>query len=226
MQSLLLKLQADVAARKQPRTDFWPALRAGMLGLALVLVAFQLGARSVESDGWATEWQQRFLSGSARMAALEGEIDLQKVQIDRMSRIVGNSAKYGIPADLAASIEEIALAERIDPKLAFELVRVESRFNTRAVSPVGALGLTQLMPETARLLKPGLSREDIFKPETNLRIGFRFLRSLIIKYDGNIHLALLAYNRGPSRVDQLIKAGIDPNNGYSYLITGKKKAKK
>lgn len=226
MQSLLLKLQADVAARKQPRTDFWPALRVGMLGLALVLSAFQLGVRSVESDGWATEWQQRFLSGSARLATLEGEIDLQKVQIDRMNRIVGNSAKYGIPADLAASIEEIALAERIDPKLAFELVRVESQFNTRAVSPVGALGLTQLMPETARLLKPGLSREDIFKPETNLRIGFRFLRSLIIKYEGNIHLALLAYNRGPSRVDQLIKAGIDPNNGYSYLITGKKKVKK
>ena len=141
MQSLLLKLQADVAARKQPRTDIWPAVRGAVLGILLFVFAFQLGAGSVDSRaGWAAEWQQRFLAGDARLQSLEGQIDFQKMQIERLERIQRYSAKYGIPADLAMAIHEIALAENIDPKLAFELVRVESQFNPRAVSPVGALG--------------------------------------------------------------------------------------
>ena len=119
------------------------------------------------------------------------------------------------------TIEEIALAENIDPKLAFELVRVESGFNQRAVSPVGALGYTQLMPATAKLLVPGITRERIFDRETNLRLGFRFLRSMVNHYHGDIRLALLAYNRGPARVDQLLAAGIDPANGYTKLVLGK-----
>lgn len=223
MQSLLLKLQAEVAARKQPRSDVWPAVRGAVLGCLLFVFAFQLGARSVDSQsGWATEWQQRFLVGDARLQSLEGQIDLQRAQIERLERIQRYSSKYGIGADLAASIEEIALAEQVDPRVAFELVRVESQFNPKAVSPVGAVGFTQLMPETARLLVPGLTRDRMFDRETNLRLGFRFLRSLIRKYDGNVHLALLAYNRGPDRVDGLIRAGIDPNNGYSRMILGRR----
>jgi soluble lytic murein transglycosylase-like protein len=222
MQSLLLKLQADVAARKQPRTDVWPAVRGTVLGMLLFVFAFQLGAGSVDSGaGWAGEWQQRFLAGDARLQSLEGQIDLQKMQIERLERIHAYSAKYGIGADLAASIEEIALAERIDPAVAFELVKVESEFNQRAVSPVGALGYTQLMPETARRLKPGITRGEIFDRETNLRLGFRFLNILVEQYRGDVNMALLAYNRGPGRVDQLVRAGINPDNGYSRKILGK-----
>lgn len=223
MQSLLLKLQADVAARKQPRTETWPAVRGALLGVALFAFAFQLGAGSVDSEaGWAAEWQQRFLAGDARLQSLEGQIDLQKMQIERLERIHAYSAKYGIGADLAASIEEIALSERIDPEVAFELVRVESEFNPRAVSPVGAIGFTQLMPETARQLMPGITRSQIFDRETNLRLGFRFLRVMIEQYRGDLHMALLAYNRGPGRVDGLVKAGIDPDNGYARLVLGRR----
>ncbi|HEV2148620.1 MAG TPA: transglycosylase SLT domain-containing protein [Longimicrobiaceae bacterium] len=221
MQSLLLKLQADVAARKQPRTEIWPAVRGATLGILLFVFAFQLGATSVEPDGWAVEWQQRFLAGDARLQSLEGQIDLQRLQIERLERIHANSAKYGISADLAASIEEIALAEQIDPELAFGLVRVESEFNQRAVSPVGAVGFTQLMPETARFLAPGISRGEMFDRDTNLRLGFRFLRMMIEKYGGDVQLALLAYNRGPHRVDGLLKAGQNPDNGYARMVLGK-----
>lgn len=226
MHSLLLKLQAEVEARKRPRSDYWPVARNVLLGCAVFLMAFNLGARSMISEeaGWATEWQQRFLTGDARLRALEGQVDLQKAQIERLERIQRNSARYGIPADLAASIEEIALAERIDPKLAFELVRLESDFKQTAVSPVGAIGYTQLMPATARLLSPGISRREIFDRETNLRLGFRFLRGLIRKYNGDLHLALLAYNRGPHRVDRLLRAGQDPSNGYSRIILSRMKA--
>ena len=78
------------------------------------------------------------------------------------------------------------------------------------------------MPATARLLKPGISRNQIFDRETNLRLGFRFLRILIEQYRGDVNMALLAYNRGPGRVDQLVRAGIDPDNGYSRKILGRR----
>jgi soluble lytic murein transglycosylase-like protein len=156
-----------------------------------------------------------------RLAAMQGKLDIQSVELERLRRAHAASAKYGIGADLAMTIEEIALAENIDPALAFELVRVESDFNQRAVSPVGALGYTQLMPETAAILVPGITRERIFDRETNLRLGFRFLRGLVNHYHGDIRLALLAYNRGPAKVDQLLAAGIDPANGYTKLVLGK-----
>jgi soluble lytic murein transglycosylase-like protein len=230
MSSLLMRLQAEVEARKQPRIDHWPwsAIRGALLGCLLFLLAFNMGASSVVSEeaGWATEWQQRFLVGDARLRALEGKIDLQRMQIERLEKVHRYSARYGIPADLAASIQDIALSENIDPDLAFELVRVESGFKQTAVSPVGALGYTQLMPATARLLSPGISRQGILDRDTNLRLGFRFLRGMIRKYDGNLHLALLAYNRGPERVDQLLRAGENPSNGYSHLILRRVRGKK
>jgi len=221
MQSLLLKLQADVAARKQPRSEVWPAVRGAVLGVALFASAFQIGAATAAPEtGWAAEWHQRFMAGDAKLQSLEGQVDLQKMQIERLERIHQNSAKYGIGADLAAAIEEIALAEKIDPAVAFELVRVESEFNQRAVSPVGAIGFTQLMPETARGLAPGISRRQMFDRDTNLRLGFRFLRILIDQYRGDVHLALLAYNRGPGRVDGLLRAGMNPDNGYARKVLG------
>jgi soluble lytic murein transglycosylase-like protein len=125
---------------------------------------------------------------------------------------------YGIPADLAERIEDIAMAEGIPPKLAFGLVATESEFNRHAVSPVGAVGYTQLMPSTARFFRPELERDALFDRDTNLRLGFRFLKTLIDKYHGNVKLALLAYNRGPDRVDSLLRNGDDPDNGYPRLV--------
>ena len=222
MQSLVLKLQADVEARKKPRWDPSGTLRSTLLGCLLCLFAFQLGARSAtpSNEEWSpTDWSARF--GDAPAATAEGELDFQKMQVEKLRSAFHYSSKYRIPADLAATIEDVARAEGIAVPVAFELVRVESEFNARAVSPVGALGYTQLMPSTARLLQPGLTREQIFDRETNLRLGFRFLKSMIKKYDGDVRLALLAYNRGPERVDELRRMGIDPNNGYAQMVLGR-----
>lgn len=224
MHALILKLQADVDARKSPRRALWPLARWTMLGGAVALAAFTLGTRSVDAvSGWASRVETRgtsaFRSGDA--GSLQGQIDLQRAQIERLERAYALSSRYGIGADLAMAIEEIALSEGVDPEIAFEMVRVESRFNGRAVSSVGALGYTQLMPATARLLSPGITREEIFDRETNLRLGFRFFRHLLDYYDGDVRLALLAYNRGPVTVDRLLEAGVDPGNGYASMIMGK-----
>jgi hypothetical protein len=128
--------------------------------------------------------------------------------------------RYRISGDLAREIHQAAQDEGIDPELAFRLVRVESAFNPRARSRVGALGLTQLMPSTARWFDRSLTREGILAPGTNLRVGFRYLHRLIDKYDGDLQLALLAYNRGDGAVDRDLRRGRDPENGYSRRVLG------
>lgn len=129
---------------------------------------------------------------------------------------------FALSNDLVSSITEAALKHDIDIDLAFGLVRAESSFRTSATSPVGAVGLTQLMPSTARWLKPGVSRSALRDPKTNLDLGFRYLRYLLERYDGNVKLALLAYNRGPGTVDRALKRGRDPDNGYAAFVQGKK----
>ncbi|HEX2191365.1 MAG TPA: lytic transglycosylase domain-containing protein [Longimicrobiaceae bacterium] len=121
---------------------------------------------------------------------------------------------YPVTDRLAESIVEAALENDIEPELAFGLVRAESGFRNSATSHVGAVGLTQLMPRTARWLEPGTTNRDLRDSETNLRIGFGYLRDLIDKYDGDERLALLAYNRGPGTVDRVLRRGGNPDNGY------------
>ena len=130
--------------------------------------------------------------------------------------------EFDVPVSLAREIHTAALAEHVSPRVAFGLVRAESSFRARVVSPVGAIGLTQLLPSTARWLAPGTTRSDLMKPETNLRVGFRYLRRLIDRYDSNEMLALTAYNRGPGTVDRVLKRGGDPDNGYAEkVLTGR-----
>src|SRR5207247_1895238 len=86
------------------------------------------------------------------------------------------------------------------------------------VSTVGAVGLTQVLPSTARLYEPGLTTQQLYDRDTNLRIGFRYLRDLLDRYPANMSLALLAYNRGPAKVEQLLGAGRDPANGYEAEV--------
>jgi len=130
---------------------------------------------------------------------------------------------YDVSAALALDIQEAAREHGIEPKSAFGLVRAESSFRNVATSRVGAVGLTQLMPATARWLEPGVTRRELRDPETNLRIGFRYLKDLIEKYDGDIGLALTAYNRGPGTVDRLLRRGRNPDNGYAdFVLSGKR----
>ena len=128
--------------------------------------------------------------------------------------------RFGTSYDLARTIQRAALVEGIDPELGFRLVRVESRFRERAISSAGARGLTQLMPATAAELQPGITAKEIFQPETNLRLGFRYLRWLLDRYDGDLAEALHAYNRGPGVVARIRARGGAPANGYAERVLG------
>jgi soluble lytic murein transglycosylase-like protein len=155
----------------------------------------------------------------AELDATKGQLATAQGQLDRANAVIDYSAKYKVSADLAGSIYDIALAEGIEPDLGFRLVRVESEFNDHATSKVGALGLTQVMPSTAKDFIPNITHEQLYDRKTNLQIGFRYLRGLIGEYKGDVKLALLVYNRGPVAVESMRALGLNPTNGYDAVVT-------
>lgn len=99
-------------------------------------------------------------------------------------------------------VEEKAKKHNVDPKLVKSVIRAESNWNHRAVSPKGAMGLMQLMPQTANLM--GVNNP--FDPEQNIEGGVKYLRHLLTRFEGNLTLAIAAYNAGPMRVER--KGGV------------------
>jgi soluble lytic murein transglycosylase len=92
----------------------------------------------------------------------------------------------------------------LDEGLTYALIRAESNFLPTARSPVGALGLMQLMPatarETARSTGDDVTSPQLTNPEVNIRIGTRHLKDLLIRFNGNIVSAVAAYNAGSTPV--------------------------
>ena len=156
---------------------------------------------------------------TAELDSTRGELELTRTQLDRATKVIGYSSQYKIAADLASTIVDVSSAEGIDPELAFRLVKLESDFNVRATSPVGAIGLTQVMPATAKFYVKGITRDGLYDPNTNLRVGLRYLRGLVKEYNGNVGLALLVYNRGPVAVEKARAEGDNPSNGYDRILT-------
>ena len=153
-----------------------------------------------------------------KLEQTRGELAVLKLQLDRANMIVANSTQYQIPADLAAAIYDIAVSEGIDPSLGYQLVKIESNFKGNARSPMDAIGYAQVQLRTARFYRPSITERELFDRDTNLRIGFRFLSDLLAKVGDDMHLALLAYNRGPAKVEQILASGGDPTNGYSEAV--------
>src|SRR6185437_9346472 len=154
----------------------------------------------------------------AELDATKGALELANAQLTRACTIMDYSTRYKVGADLAGSVYDVAVAEGIDPELGFRLVRVESEFNPHATSTAGAIGLTQLMPATARYFDSTATKQKLYNAQTNLHLGFRYLRSLIDENHGNVNLALLVYNRGPQAVETLQSLGMNPSNGYEHAV--------
>jgi soluble lytic murein transglycosylase-like protein len=153
-----------------------------------------------------------------QLESVRGEMTLAGLQLERARHILWYSARYRISPELATSIYDIAQSEGIDPALAFRLVKVESNFEHDARSHMNSIGLTQLQLATARFYDPGITEEDLHVPEVNLRIGFRYLRDMLRTFNYDMNLALLAYNRGPGRVQRILREGGDPANGYAKTV--------
>jgi soluble lytic murein transglycosylase-like protein len=210
------------AERTRRRFRHW-IIAAGVLTTAMIA-----GRRPLVLDARAAAVPRPFASLTAPaaprvatvaerlMAADTARRVTQRLQ--RWNRIYSFSRRWMVDTELARAIHDAALEAGIDPELGFRLVNVESQFKERATSVVGAAGLTQVMLPTAKYYDRTVTKEKLYQRETNLRIGFHFLRDLLDEHHGNVKLALLTYNRGQVAVQNELALGLDPSNGYDRRV--------
>ena len=117
---------------------------------------------------------------------------------ETVSPVVGAAGSTRPGAEFDEIIAEHAALHDVPVELVRAVIQAESDFNPLALSSKGAMGLMQLMPETAAELGVG----NAFNPIDNIRGGTRYLKQLLTRYDNNTALALAAYNAGPANVDK------------------------
>jgi soluble lytic murein transglycosylase-like protein len=123
------------------------------------------------------------------------------------------TAKSNAASGIDQAVQQIAAEHALSADLIHSMIKVESNYNVRAVSPKGARGLMQLVPSTARRF--GVS--DAFNPRENIDGGVKYLRYLLDLYGGNYPLALAAYNAGEGAVARY--RGVPPfHETQNYLI--------
>ncbi|HLJ84574.1 MAG TPA: lytic transglycosylase domain-containing protein [Candidatus Eremiobacteraceae bacterium] len=162
-----------------------------------------------------TELEGRFsamiASVSKQLAALEQKVAGALRELVAQSRAAARSASPAGPTEARRSptafggvIDAAAQRHELDPALLSAVIERESNYDPHAISKAGAMGLMQLMPDTAR----GLGVRDPFDPAQNIEGGATYLRGLIDRYHGRLDIALAAYNAGPGAVDHY--GGVPP----------------
>jgi len=216
--------------RRRRRLQFGEFMTGGALlvGGALLIGALGSGVQRLRADDAAVLLDAEEVNSDVRALSrdledVRGRLALTEVKLQRVTAILGYSSRYRIPADLASAIYDIALTEGVQPAIGFQLVKVESSFKPDAQSSKGALGYTQLRLPTARSYDPTVTARDLHNRDVNLRLGFRYLRDLLRRFNGDLSTALVAYNRGPTLVDSILVGGGDPSNGYADAVMRRKR---
>ena len=158
------------------------------------------------------------------LAAVRAQLADANHELERAHQILEFSGRYSIPGDLSAQIYDNAVAEGIPASIGFQLVKVESEFQNGVQSSASAIGLTQLRLATARGYDATVNPSDLMNPTVNLRLGFRYLKDLMKRFDNDVALALEAYNKGPTFVSAEQDQGRDVAGRYSKaVISGARK---
>jgi hypothetical protein len=189
------------------------------LALCAALTASCFAAdNAVLRNGFSILHQRRETIGTITRLYITGDqssfVDIPTADIDHIETVPDIQAASPVPKinqptpdqnqlavhpfDLAETVRTASGTYQLDPDLVTSVIRAESGFNVRAVSPKGAQGLMQLMPQTAT----NLGVHNAFDPEANVQAGTRYLRELLERYNFDLIKALAAYNAGPERVEQ------------------------
>jgi len=182
-------------------------LRAVTAVAALALATFVVAPAHADVLEIGTDGEARWISGPNVLQvedtglAWQDVAALAEVPIEAgvvPEYAIANAARQalGVPDAYAAKVAELSARFDLSPTLIEALVWQESRWHANALSPVGARGLAQLMPGTAREM--GVNPDD---PFANLEGGARYLREQLDRFDGDLEKALAAYNAGPGRVE-------------------------
>ena len=142
--------------------------------------------------------------------------------VDRLTRKRRTGLTEFEREPVARTIVREARRHDLDPRLVLAVIHVESRYNVFAVSPVGAMGLMQIMPRTgvelaARAGIPWRGPQTLFDPILNVRMGVAYLRELANRF-GSIELALAAYNWVPGHIHRRLRRGTPVPVVYPRLV--------
>lgn len=194
----------------------------GIFALALVSsLPGWAGQIAVLRNGFSIQHERRQVMGASTRLYVSRDgssyVDVPTAEIDHFedapleNTASGNAAsgvRFQAAKSTALDLNEVVNSAsdryRLDPDLVNSVIKAESGFNVRAVSPKGARGLMQLMPETASQL----GVPNAFDPQANVEGGTRYLRELLEHYNFDLVKALAAYNAGPRRVEQY--GGVPP----------------
>ena len=178
------------------------------LGFLLIAGSAFAADIAILNNGFAISHQRREVIGDITRLYLgadkDGYIDIPTSEIDRFETdlsvpvVAANVNAIAAPQALPDLVSEAGDRHHIDPDLINSVIRAESGFNPKAVSPKGAQGLMQLMPKTAS----GLGVTNAFDPGANVEGGTRYLSELLERYNFDMIKALAAYNAGPERVEK------------------------
>jgi soluble lytic murein transglycosylase-like protein len=195
----------------------------GVVALIALMVLSALPCMAAESavlrNGFEIRHERRQVIGDVTRLFVNADgssfVDVPTLEIDHFEEAAASQAAtaklQASPINVkqpAPNLNELVNAAsgmyKLDPDLVTSVIRAESGFNVHAISPKGAQGLMQLMPQTASQL----GVQNAFDPQANVEAGSRYLRELLERYDFDLIKALAAYNAGPQRVEQY--GGVPP----------------
>lgn len=207
--------------KKAIQIGVWAA--AVVILLSLTALPCPAADSAVLRNGFSIRHERRQVIGTITRLYVDGDnssfVDVPTEEIDHFEaspvepkpvepasrpELHASVKNIGQQLDLNEVINTASGTYRLDPDLVNSVIRAESGFNVRAVSPKGAQGLMQLMPQTAS----ELGVQNAFDPAANVEGGTRYLRELLERYDFDLIKALAAYNAGPQRVEQY--GGVPP----------------
>lgn len=195
-----------------------PLASAMFLAWALSLVGFvHLLRQNQQLSHMVQVQQEQMTSQQDQIAGLQRRLHILEAVEDMQSSLSPDEEVH-----LSHQVYQYSNQHGVDPFLILSVIDVESHFAPDAVSPMGALGIMQVMPATARFISerrgwdwPGENR--LFEPSFNIRLATSHLSDLITKF-GSVETALIAYNSGEGTMQQLASSGLPMPRSYARRV--------